>query len=194
MQIEIVRKSELTVQNWSGGTTTQLYIYPKNAIYAERNFIFRISTATIEQESSEFTKLPGINRVLMILEGELQISHKNHHTKLLKKFETDRFPGNRDTTSIGKVKDFNVMTTQNGRAEIKAREMKKNAKIKEVFDKFVNFTACYAYKGGIEIVSENEKISVNEGDFAFFEKIKNTEILQISANTDSELIWVEISL
>jgi len=54
---------------WSGGTTTQLCIYPYAATYTGRDFIFRISTATIESEESVFTKLPGYTRILMLLEG-----------------------------------------------------------------------------------------------------------------------------
>jgi environmental stress-induced protein Ves len=70
MTIEHYKNSDLIINNWSGGITTQLAIYPKDANYKKQNFQFRISTATVEIEESVFTKLPGVSRKLMILNGE----------------------------------------------------------------------------------------------------------------------------
>lgn len=50
-----VSKEDYPVSNWSGGKTTQLFIYPENSEYAKRNFLFRISSATVDCERSEFT-------------------------------------------------------------------------------------------------------------------------------------------
>ena len=33
--IELIRKEEQKTTNWSGGTTTELAIYPKDAIYSQ---------------------------------------------------------------------------------------------------------------------------------------------------------------
>jgi environmental stress-induced protein Ves len=86
---------------WSGGTTTQLFIYPENAIYAERNFVCRISTAIVEIPESTFTALPDVLKILMILEGELEIEHKGRYTKQLQKFDTDSFSGSWETQGKG---------------------------------------------------------------------------------------------
>jgi environmental stress-induced protein Ves len=192
MQIEIIRKKEQTNQNWSGGATTQLFIFPKTAVYAERNFRFRISTATVEQEKSDFTQLPGIERILMILEGELKISHKNHYSKFLRKFDIDQFSGDWETSSEGKVTDFNVMTNGNSKVEINAFSFYKNEKIKKYLSASSGFTAVYTYKGNVDLFAGNQKITINEGDFIIFEKKEKTETLDIFSNTGSELIFVEI--
>lgn len=70
MIIEHIKASDLITNNWSGGTTTQLAIYPKDAEYKKRNFLFRISTATVETKESEFTKLPGVSRKLILKHEE----------------------------------------------------------------------------------------------------------------------------
>lgn len=67
--MQLIPKSAQTTSNWSGGTTTQLFIYPPEASYAARNFLFRISTATVETETSTFTDLTGFNRILLLLNG-----------------------------------------------------------------------------------------------------------------------------
>ena len=66
---------------WSGGTTTELFIYPEGATYEDRNFKFRLSIATVESETSEFTPLAGVKRTLMLLHGELTLKHEGQYEK-----------------------------------------------------------------------------------------------------------------
>ena len=49
---------DFVTTTWSGGKTTQLAIAPDGASYAERAFLWRISSATVELEASDFTPLP----------------------------------------------------------------------------------------------------------------------------------------
>lgn len=98
-----------SIQHWSGGTSQELYIFPATATVHERNFDVRISTATVEVEESTFTDYSGYLRKLLVMEGELTINHLNHHSVELKPFDQDFFQGDWQTTSIGKVRDFNVI-------------------------------------------------------------------------------------
>lgn len=110
MKISILTSQHFLISQWAGGTSTQLYIFPAHASYTDRNFKLRISTAKVEVEESAFTALPGIHRQLMILDGEITISHEGQYSKQLKPFDTDAFSGGWKTSSIGTCKDFNVMT------------------------------------------------------------------------------------
>ncbi|ASS48242.1 MAG: hypothetical protein A3D31_19010 [Candidatus Fluviicola riflensis] len=109
----IIRKKELTANKWNGGTTTELFIYPKNSNYAARNFDYRISTATIETDRSEFTDLPGYLRILCVLEGELTMEFTtdsgNKSSFELSPLEQASFPGALKMTSFGKITDFNII-------------------------------------------------------------------------------------
>src|ERR1017187_5397891 len=118
MEIHLTKKEQLQTNTWQGGTTTQLTIYPKNSLYKNLDFIFRISTATIDVAQSTFTSLPNVAREIMVLEGELAIQHKNHYNKQLNKFDTDSFSGDWETISMGKATDFNVMTRGRARASV----------------------------------------------------------------------------
>ncbi len=109
MSIEICRYTAESIKRWSGGTTQELYISPNSELVQNRNFDFRISTATVEEEESTFTNYQGYLRKLMVLEGELTISHQDHHSITLKSFEQDSFSGDWNSTSKGKVRDFNVI-------------------------------------------------------------------------------------
>ncbi|NME35571.1 HutD family protein, partial [Fusobacterium sp. FSA-380-WT-3A] len=91
--IKILKEKDRVINNWSGGVTKQLYIYPEASTYQERNFKFRISIATTELENSTFTKLENTHRIISILDGRMELEHKNHHNITLEKYQIDRFEG-----------------------------------------------------------------------------------------------------
>ena len=102
--------SEYNTSNWSGGTTTELGIGPEGSRYADRDFLWRISSATVDLEESTFTALPDYDRIIMTLEGEIDLCHNGGQWIHLNAFETHSFDGGDDTVSKGKVVDFNLMT------------------------------------------------------------------------------------
>ena len=91
--MEIIKPEEYAVSEWAGGKTTQLYIYPQGSEYAKRNFLLRISSATVECERSEFTSLPQVERIILPLSGSLHLFYEGHGEKKLEPFEQDRFDG-----------------------------------------------------------------------------------------------------
>lgn len=106
---EIVEPGRQTTTAWAGGKTTELYIYPRDMLYADRQFGFRISSATVELAQSEFTPLPGYTRHIMPLRGEMRLEHEGHHARTLAPREVDIFDGGWRTLSRGLCTDFNLM-------------------------------------------------------------------------------------
>jgi environmental stress-induced protein Ves len=94
---------------WASGTSTEIFVFPADGNFAERSFTFRISTATVEAESSTFTFFEGITRHLMILKGSLELIHEGRYTKKMQPYDQDVFSGEWNTRSNGKVTDFNLM-------------------------------------------------------------------------------------
>ncbi len=110
----LIKRHEQPTTNWSGGTTTQLAIYPEHASYLERTFVWRLSTAKVEIEESTFTLLPGFDRIIMPLEGQIQLTHEQQHQCSLKPFEQESFYGGWTTHCKGKCRDFNLMMKKDG--------------------------------------------------------------------------------
>lgn len=129
MKIKIIKASETKAKSWSGGTTTELYIYPENAILKDLNFNFRISKATVEDEKSTFTALPGVSRTLLVLEGSAILQHKGYHTAFLSKFDQDKFEGSWQTECTGILTDFNLMTTSGTEGVVEKIELQKHSQI-----------------------------------------------------------------
>jgi len=117
--MRIIRKEEYKITSWSGGTTTEIYLYPEDGDYSRRQFDYRISTATIEAEESVFTVLPGIERVILSLENKMVLLHGEEKV-VLSPYEPYLFPGNRNTRSRGINRDFNLMMNhgKHGNVEI----------------------------------------------------------------------------
>ena len=111
MHIHLLPKENCKAAVWSGGLTYEYMIYPKTANYADRDFAFRISSATIEQEPSVFTQFKGYHRYLVMLDNGLDIEI-NQEKKVYKQFEIMEFNSNDAVTSFTKGIDFNWMVSE----------------------------------------------------------------------------------
>lgn len=128
MQYRIIKPEEYETGVWSGGTTTQLAIYPPGTSYADRNFIFRLSSATVDTEQSEFTHLPDYDRWLMIFEGSARLVHSSEREVTINPYEYDAFDGGISTVSFGRVTDYNLMLRKGGTGSMKAIGLDENIK------------------------------------------------------------------
>jgi len=101
--------SDFVVSSWSGGTTSQIAIAPQNAQYAERNFLWRLSSATVNLQESDFTALPDYSRYISLLKGKMRLSHDGGKVLSLSPYEIHMFDGGSATHSEGTCVDFNLM-------------------------------------------------------------------------------------
>lgn len=95
---------------WSGGTTTQLAIAPEGAVYARRDFLWRVSSATVELDESDFTALPDYDRLISTVRGEMTLSHNGGAALTLRPGDVHAFDGGDRTHARGRCTDFNLMT------------------------------------------------------------------------------------
>lgn len=107
--MNILTEKDQCITAWSGGTTRQLAIAPEGAVYAERSFAWRLSSATVELEESDFTPLPDYMRLIAPLRGTMRLWHNGEGPVELRELELHRFDGADATHSAGKCTDFNLM-------------------------------------------------------------------------------------
>lgn len=112
MTIHAIPRSQAVTTRWSGGTTTEFYIFPQGSAYARRDFQIRISSATVDDPESDFTLLPDYDRIICPLEGgfTLTFPEDGNRQVTLGPLEEAFFDGAWHTHSAGKAIDFNVMT------------------------------------------------------------------------------------
>lgn len=110
----IITKNEFITSDWAGGKTCQIAILPQGRNYGDRDFDFRISSATVDGEASEFTALPDYNRFLAVLNGEVKLLNETTKQKFkLTPYKIYAFDGSDKITSQGKCTDFNLMVRKN---------------------------------------------------------------------------------
>lgn len=148
----IVRKAnDFKTSQWSGGSTTELYIYPEDAQYKEGNFQCRISSATVEVDKSDFTSLPGVKRYLSIFSGHLDMIHGEDEKVSLEPYEVDCFDGGIPTVSFGKVVDFNLMLKNGAEGKMEAVLLKQGESTLVEPCEGENLLAVYVKTGSVRI-------------------------------------------
>ena len=176
MNYKVIKTDSFKVSPWSGGSTTELFIYPAFSKYATRDFNFRLSTATVNIEESSFTSLPGTTRTLMVLDGAMTLRHKGHHTAKLGRFDSDNFKGDWETSSKGKCSDFNLMTMGDNEGTVESLHAHKGKQVVFSFSDNIQHLVIYVHAGQIKI--ENETIET--GDLVVFENpTKSIEIISV---------------
>lgn len=170
MKVTKINADAQTVSRWSGGTTTQLAIFPPQAVYAERDFLWRLSSAVVELPESDFTPLPDYDRILMILDGELTLSHDGGEEYTLRALEQTSFDGASHTYSRGQVTDFNLMMRK-GRCtgRVGVRGPKSTCGYGEVLSEEYDTHLFYCVSGKIKANIGAEMFDLSQGDALLLE-------------------------
>ncbi|MCD2346959.1 HutD family protein [Clostridium guangxiense] len=186
---KIIKKEEYSVSKWSGGQTTELYIYPEDSKYKDRNFMWRISSATMDVQESTFTYLPGFSRELMVIHGETTLEHESRYKVTLKPFEKDSFMGDWTTKSFGKASDFNLMTSQdcNGSLDVLDVKDKISIELNCTENGFNVSQYFYPVGGSIEVQIKDDKFHVDERDLFVISYSDWEEEINIVNNSSNEI-------
>jgi environmental stress-induced protein Ves len=125
MSARVTRADQLVRVPWKngGGTTAEIAAFPEGSDFD--TFGWRISMADVEADGA-FSSFPGIDRTLVVLEGDgLDLEVNGEIYRLDKRSPTLSFSG--DDQAIGRlrsspIRDLNVMTRR-GRFEHRTRIM-----------------------------------------------------------------------
>ncbi len=190
--MQISKHLNFITNTWSGGTTTELYIFPETAYFKNLDFNFRISIAKIAQKNSVFTALPNVNRTLMVLNGEITLSHKNHHRKKLKQFEIDHFNGGWNTTCLGTSTNFNLMSSTNTKSEVSLLQIDFNHRKIINLENNWNTICLYALNEDCDIVILNKKFRLEKKSLLTINNIK-TNYFSIKSTVKANIILCKLS-
>lgn len=168
--MEIIKSFKTT--NWSGGKTTEMFIYPSTSSYADRNFDFRISSATVEVEESDFTDLTGFHRLLTIIDGRLELNVNDKPSTILEQDTSFWFSGSDKVSSRGIVRDFNVIYSD--KYEVQWRLITED-EVKEFSLKKGDFLFYFLVKGNAEMNNQ----SVLENELVCLNLVENREVKNI---------------
>lgn len=162
---------------WSGGSTTQMAIEPAGAVYAERDFLWRLSSATVELEESLFTALPDYDRLIATLSAPIELSHNGGERFVLEPYAVHAFDGGAETRSWGQCVDFNLMLRK-GVAAGTARCVRGGESFAPQGDVSAEGHVLYLYcvQGPVRLVYGEESVDLSAGDCAVVHGWKNEEL------------------
>ena len=193
MKITKIAANEQSVSRWSGGTTTQIAIEPPNAVYAERDFLWRVSSAEVELPESDFTPLPDYDRILMILDGELSLTHDGGEEYTLRALEQTSFDGASSTFSRGQVTDFNLMMRKSrctGRVSV--RGPKTDCGYGEVLTGKYDKRVFYCVAGQMKANIGSEWFDLSRGDALLLEGDDETTCVWYAWNGEGVGVLAEM--
>ncbi|MGT2933353.1 HutD family protein [Streptococcus catagoni] len=110
IDIKIVTDNDFKESLWSGGKTRELLIFPRSSSYKEKNFDYRLSTASVEEPTTVFSDVSSYHRLIMTLDHSISLKNADKkEVKILQPFESYYFEGHEKVFSVGECKDFNLM-------------------------------------------------------------------------------------
>ena len=199
---EVIREQDQKTSQWSGGTTTELFLYPKDGSYADRNFLFRLSSAYCQDMESVFTSLPGVSRILMVLDGRISLCHQGKRKVTLEPGDQDHFTGDEITKSVGSCVDFNLMMKQDTDGNLFYRKLQEEEKL-SLGDFSVKkkpdladgcYFGLYLVKGKVALAKRHKvnRIILKEHDFCMFREGENLGAWDIKSEKESQIVLVQI--
>ncbi len=207
LNYELIKNNYYKQSVWSGGTTTEMLIYPSDSSYADRNFTWRISSASVELDESTFTSLPDYNRILMVIKGKLLLKHEGMNPIELNDLEQDSFDGGIATVSEGRVTDFNLMMRKGfceGKVEVLS--FKPNSVLSDnsddcKYNEFSKFKGCtevyYNIKGSVSVlIDKNKKIVMENKDLLIVNRKNEIHSLlfELSDEIDGEATLIKAKI
>lgn len=186
MKIQSVNKEKFVTTEWSGGTTTEYFIYPEGSSYKDRRFAARISSAVMEVEYSCFTELAGVTRYLAPLSDEVKLKIDGEEVNL-DPYEIIKFSGSDKVESFGTCRDFNLMLKGiNGSMDC-VHATKSGVNIKTPHNMIV---AVYSYKPASLLLSNGRIYELDENALflLYNENEKKEETFKISSDVNSSVL------
>ena len=190
-------ENDYTVSRWSGGTTTQAAIMPPDAVYGDRDFLWRVSSASVETETSDFTALPDYWRWITPLSGSMTLFHDGGDGVRLAPYEVHRFDGGAATRSQGRCTDFNLMLRKGqAHGRMYARRLSAGSACSVVFSggldrRSPDTVLLFCGAGGASVAAGDERVSLGAMEAVMVENAAGPRV-EVKAAADSRFVIAEI--
>ena len=193
MKKRIIKEENYRLSKWSGGNTRELAIYPENADYLERDFLWRLSSADSDKEESSFTKLPDYERILMVLDGSVVLAHGEERSVSLGTYESDAFDGAIKTKCFGQLKkDYNLIYRKGTEGRMELIELTDQGHHLETQFEGCRAIGLYAAEG-YTVVSVDGKTDMLKADQQMVIELEPEEEISLSVMGEGKCVLTEMA-
>ncbi len=186
MKYKVIRESDYITTQWNGGTTSQIMIWPENAVFSQRKFEWRISKATVNHGESKFTRMDGFQRELYMMTGET-VLHFQQEEKYIKSGMVIRFSGDSEIRSVGGGTDLNLIMKNGVNGFLEEQEFE--AKDQVVSQRNCKWKQCVIYIVFGMIVGKNLELTAGESVFITSDSM-NEMTLMAKEKTKTVLFYI----
>lgn len=189
MNFKIRKKADFKTSVWSGGETTEFMIYPPDGSYEQREFLFRISSAVVRDQTSTFTALPDTKRILLVLDGKLRLQCNGYTGTWLHPGDQQSFLGDWDTNCEGMATDYNLMMKGDTSGSIQDVTLLSGGQETIRIHPKEGYTCIYClycFSGQLVIHSGNDRSELDEKDFVLMELQDAYDISEIVLENASQ--------
>lgn len=193
MKKRIFKEENYKLSKWSGGSTRELAIYPANAEYLDRDFLWRLSSADSDKEESSFTKLPDYDRILMVLDGSVVLAHGEERTASLGAWESDAFDGAIKTKCFGQLKkDYNLIYRKGTHGRMELVELTDQGHAIECSESGCRCIGIYSAEG-YTVVSVNGQTDMVKEDQQMVIELAPEDEIKLSVMGQGKCIFTEVA-
>ena len=168
------KSSHYKTVKWDGGYTWEMYIYPEDAIDENLDFDFRAALTMRLTESGVYRKFPGYKRQVMLLDGDLHVTHRDHHDIILGQYEQDVSMGDWASEYVGKGTELSLLTRDQCAGELKLLYCGDKLELDNG-----QFTSFYSLTDGAKLRFTNQgkvyKEELARGDYVIVSWFQNGE-------------------
>lgn len=183
--------------NWGGGITSQIAIFPENTSCKTQDFIWRVSSASVEEKETDFTIYPRYYRLIGPLDESLELQHENGEKTVLYPGDIYAFDGNEKIHSRGICRDINVMFRKDsaeGTLQFLELAVGSELRISAPLLPTVALSDCfmgvYCFSGTCSVeYSGDESKKLSEGTFLLLNEVGN-EYLKICAEKSQARLYI----
>ncbi len=120
----IIKKEDFVKTSWAGGETIQMGIYPEDAVFSHKDFLWRISSASFTSKGSKFSDFTGYQRYILPLKGSLRLDHEGLYRRDLEAYDVEYFDGSWTTLSENSLDciDYNFIVKSGSQAKLQILE------------------------------------------------------------------------
>lgn len=181
MKIKVITSNDYKVSTWAGGKTRELFLFPPGATYKVGEFGYRISSATIDLETSKFSPLDGYHRLITPLNQELKLLNISENVSVSKlPYDVYKFEGSDHVESQSKCTDFNLIYSDDFEGSM--FPLNQNESLELLLN---NTYLLYATQNlTLSIVKDEQEIehlTVSKDDSVLIQDIESTCILRIES-------------
>ncbi|PIE98567.1 MAG: hypothetical protein CR988_02545 [Treponema sp.] len=183
MNIIKIKQADFRAEKWTGGVTEEIFILPEGASYKNREFVARVSSATIEKNESTFSVLPDVYRFICPLDKKLTLIVNDENYVELEPFEVFEFNGDTPIVGKGKCRDFNFMLKGNAGGYMKVWNTEK-AVMKKIQLKKSSILWVFSYSKKCAVKVNDEEVEIGKMQFIKIDGMKKSVTLKTDCKTN----------